>query len=358
MHRMTRSLRLLARACVALLLAAQAAYAATVNVVGLFPGKAIVSINGGAPRTLSVGQKTSEGVTLVSSAGDSAVLEIDGKRSTLRLGEAYAAQGGGTDSGQADSVTLSADSTGHYRTLGMVNGRATQFLLDTGAFTVWLSSDLANRLGVPYRQGDRITAQTAGGPKPAWMVKLESVRIGGLTLRDVDAAVAEGAGTGDIALLGQSFLSRVNMYRDGNRLVLSRKDGGGGTLDARDKRARLTLQDSGRGMFATNVTVNGNSFPFIIDTGATLVSIDAGMAQQMGLNYRSGTPSISATAAGQVRSWRVRFDSVTLGPITIYGVEGSVREGGEMGVGLLGMSFLSRVEMHREGENLTLVKRF
>ncbi len=63
--------------------AAFGAAATEVNVVGLFPGKAVVTINRGAPRTLSVGQKTPEGVVLVSVDNRAAVLEIDGKKQSL-----------------------------------------------------------------------------------------------------------------------------------------------------------------------------------------------------------------------------------------------------------------------------------
>jgi aspartyl protease family protein len=333
------------------------AAATEVNVVGLFPGKAIVSINGGAPRVLSTGQKTPEGVVLISTSGDAALLEIDGKRNTLRLGQAYAAQGGGAALGSGDSVTLTADGQGHYHSVGAINGRATQFLVDTGASMVWLSSDLANRLGIPYLRGRTFTVTTAGGPKTAWAVILNNVRVGPVSLDNVEAAVGEGAGTGDTALLGMTFMSRLSMQRDGNRLLLSRKESGGGN-NSSDQRPRLTLKESDGGSFATTAVINGTSVPVLVDTGATSVSIDIGMAQRIGLDYTRGTPAMSSTANGPVRIWRVKFDSVAVGPITMYNVDGSVREGAGIGIGLLGMSFLSRVELLREGTAMTLIKRF
>src|SRR3954470_6026309 len=74
-------------ACLALASGAGGALATDVNVVGLFPGKALVSVNGAQPRTLSAGQKTDEGVTLISSDRESATLEIDGKRRVLKMGQ-------------------------------------------------------------------------------------------------------------------------------------------------------------------------------------------------------------------------------------------------------------------------------
>ena len=61
-------------------LAALPARALDVTVVGLFSGKAVVTVNRGAPRTLSVGEQTPEGVRLVSADSKQAVLEVEGKR--------------------------------------------------------------------------------------------------------------------------------------------------------------------------------------------------------------------------------------------------------------------------------------
>ena len=56
--------------------------------------------------------------------------------------------------------------------------------------------------------------------------------------------------------------------------------------------------------------------------------------------------------------YRVKLDSVTIGGITLLGVEAVVLQGQGMDVALLGMSFLNRTEMRREGTTLTLTKRF
>ena len=344
----------------ALLAALPAAWAASVSVVGLFPGKALVSINGGAPRTLAVGQKTPDGVTLVAAAADSATFDIGGQRRVLRMGEAFTATGGAgaapasAPAGGA-SVALAPDGAGHYITVGAINERAVKFFVDTGASLVWMSAEVANRVGIDYRRGAQFTVTTAGGPKPAFAVKLASVRVGGITLTDVDGAVGEGAGTGETVLLGMSFLSRLSMTRDGNLMRLSRSP----ALAANaDQRPSLTLTQVRAGMFATPVAVNGVSLPFLIDTGATNVALDVAMAQKIGINYQKGTPGMANTANGPVRAWRVKLDQVSAGPITLYNVDATVLEGPGIGVGLLGMSFLNRVEIKREGETMVLVKRF
>jgi len=65
------------------------ALATDVNVIGLFPGKAVVVINRGAPQTLSVGGAPADGVRLLSVDRSSATLEFDGKREKLEMGQHY-----------------------------------------------------------------------------------------------------------------------------------------------------------------------------------------------------------------------------------------------------------------------------
>ena len=102
-----------------------------VNVVGLFNGKAVLVINNGKPQTLSVGQSSTEGVKLLAADSGKAVLELEGKRKELGMGQG-AMVAGGAGSGPA-SVTLYADSTGHHFTEGQINGATLKFIVDTGA---------------------------------------------------------------------------------------------------------------------------------------------------------------------------------------------------------------------------------
>ncbi len=342
--------------------------------VGLFPGKALVSIDGGPPRTLSAGQKTPEGVTLISVASDSAAFEIDGQRRLLRIGQPFRSSGG-TD---GETIVLAPDTRGSYVTVGAINGKSVRFVVDTGATTVALGTTLASQLGLAYRQGRPVTVSTANGNVGAFVILLDSVRVGGITLNNVEAAVSDGMNAWDGVLLGMSFIGRLSMQRDGQVLRLSRpalpsalqpkeaasaiagKMGAASAGSAsNDKRERVTLTETQNGMYAVNAKINGVDLPFLVDTGATSVSMDAALAQQAGIPFRTGTAGWSNTANGLVRSWRVRLDSIAVGPITLYGIDATVREGpGTGGIGLLGMTFLNRVEMKREGETLTLIKRF
>ncbi|MBL8376292.1 MAG: TIGR02281 family clan AA aspartic protease [Burkholderiales bacterium] len=338
-------------------------WATQVSLVGLFPGKAVVSIDGGAPRTLAVGQRTAEGVTVVAIGAAEATLEIDGQRRALRVGESLAGvrRGGAPPAaaGQAApngaEVVLPADSTGHFLAVGAINDRAVRFLVDSGASMVYLPAEVADRIGLAWRNGPTFTANTAGGPRTAHQVTLRSVRVGAITLTDIDAAVGEGAGSKDVVLLGMSFLSQLSMAREGGNLRLAMRSG---PSERRDTRPSIQLKETRGGMFTAEAKINGVALPFLVDTGATLIAIDAATAQRVGINYRNGTPVLASTANGTVRAWRVKFDSVALGPITLFNVDGSVLEGPGIGIGLLGMSFLNRVEMKRDGNTLMLTKRF
>lgn len=203
-----------------LVLSAPCVQAAEVNVIGLFPGKAVVVINRGAPRTLSVGQTTAEGVKLLSVDAKGAVLEIDGQKHSLEMGQHFetAAQTGGRT-----RVTLAPDERGHFFVDGQVNGAHVRFLVDTGATLISMSGDEAVRMGIDYRSGQRTFSLVADGRRvPSFLVKLDSVRVGEITLYGVEATVKEGPGMG-AALLGMSFLNRTEMVREGANLVLTKR---------------------------------------------------------------------------------------------------------------------------------------
>lgn len=195
------------------------AAATDVNVIGLFQGKAVIVVNRGAPRTLSAGQRSPEGVLLVSADSKSALLEIDGKRERLEMGQHFESA---SLTGARDSITLAADSRGHYVADGNVNGGAVRFLVDTGATLVALPAADARRLGIDFRKGRRATSQTANGPAVVWRVTLDTVSIGGLTVHNVEGIVHEAQGL-DVALLGMSFLNRMEMRREGPNLTLTKR---------------------------------------------------------------------------------------------------------------------------------------
>ena len=203
-----------------LALAAVPAAAVDVNVIGLFPGKAVITVNRGAPRTIAVGQRTSEGVLLVSVDSSSATFEVDGKRERLEMGQHFESAAA---SGARTSATFASDDRGQFVVEGAVNGVHMRFMVDTGATLVSLSASDAGRMGIDYRRGQRMVAVMADGRRvAAYHVKLDSVTVGDITLLNVDASVHEGAGMG-MGLLGMSFLNRTEMRREGANLTLIKR---------------------------------------------------------------------------------------------------------------------------------------
>jgi len=198
-------------------LACTSALAASVSVMGLFKDKAIVSIDGGKPRTLSVGQVV-QGVKLVSADSGSASFEVDGKPRTLSMGQSFA---GGPATGERQSISLTADARGHFAAAGSLNGYPVSFLVDTGATSIAINAAEAKRIGLDYRSGQAVGVSTAGGVVPAWRVKFNTVKVGSITLNQVDGMVVE---TGlNVPLLGMSFLNRMEMRRDGQTMTLTQR---------------------------------------------------------------------------------------------------------------------------------------
>lgn len=195
------------------------AHATDVNVIGLFPGKAVIVVNRGSPRTLAVGEKTPEGVLLVSTDSGAAVLEIDGRRERLEMGQHFATAASGA--GDRQSVTLAAQQGGHYLVDGAINGGFIRFLVDTGATFVSISSADAQRLGIDYRRGRRSATQVADGRAvPTYNLNFDTVTVGDVTLFNVEGSVREAGGP---ALLGNSFLSRTEMRREGQSLTITKR---------------------------------------------------------------------------------------------------------------------------------------
>lgn len=202
----------------ALLFAVTPAWALDVQLIGTFGDQAaVLSIDGGEPKTVRAGQKFGP-VSVISVAKDRATVEIEGKRRTLQRGQHYTSKSASDD---RQSAVLAADGRGHFHADGAINGGSMRFILDTGATSIALPAADAVRLGLDYRKGRPGTIHTANGPAPAWRVKLDSVRVGGIELQNVDALVLEQGL--DVALLGMSFLNRVEMFRSGDSMTLKRR---------------------------------------------------------------------------------------------------------------------------------------
>ena len=202
--------------------------AQSVALAGLMGGKALLVVEGGAPKLLAVGDNH-QGVKLLSVQDDRATLLVAGTSYTLRLGDAPAGVRNGTGQGSGSSgvvptsqtIVLPAGTGGHFYARGLINGKAVQVLVDTGATSVALGSDEAQRLGLNFRAGVPVRIITANGPAQAWNIKLSSLRVGDVELHDVDAVVTSAYMP--MVLLGNSFLSRFQMTRTNDQMVLVKR---------------------------------------------------------------------------------------------------------------------------------------
>jgi aspartyl protease family protein len=201
--------------------ACTAVLAQSVALQGMLGGKALLIIDGTAPKTVAAGD-TYKGVKVLSTSGDEAVVEIAGKRHTLRVGEAPASVGGnGGGPAHGSRIVMNAESGGHFFANGAINGQAVRFLVDTGATAVSIGVPEAERIGLKYKDGELARSSTANGVITSWKVKLSSVRVGDVEVHDVDASVVP-AGM-PFVLLGNSFLGRFQMKRENDQMVLERR---------------------------------------------------------------------------------------------------------------------------------------
>ncbi len=127
--------------------------------------------------------------------------------------------------------------------------------------------------------------------------------------------------------------------------------------EASSGNSSLVLTSDSQGHFQTTGSINGFTIRFLVDTGATSISLGAGDARRMGLDLSKAERGVSQTANGQTVVHRVKLATVKVGDIVMHNVDGVVHSQ-EMPFALLGMSFLNRTDMQREGDTLTLKKRF
>ncbi|HRM95146.1 MAG TPA: retropepsin-like aspartic protease, partial [Alicycliphilus sp.] len=156
---------------------------------------------------------------VVSVGREDAVVDSAGGRRSLRLGEAPVRVGG---SGTGQRVVLKADARGHFVSSGQINGRIMQYMVDTGASTVAIGRPDAQRMGLKFEeQGQSVRMNTANGVAQGWRMRLDSVRVGDVELRGVDAIVTPQPMP--YVLLGNSFLREFEMSRNGDEMMLLKR---------------------------------------------------------------------------------------------------------------------------------------
>jgi aspartyl protease family protein len=119
---------------------------------------------------------------------------------------------------------------------------------------------------------------------------------------------------------------------------------------------QIVLAAGSGGHFFTGGTINGKSVHFMVDTGATYVSMGAAEAERLGVNYRNGRRGMSSTANGPMPVYLVSLDSMRVGDVQLYNVQALVSQM-PMDQVLLGNSFLTRFQMRRDNDTMTLSLR-
>ncbi len=212
-------------ATLCLFVAAAAGAQTTITISGVMGDKALVSIDGAAPRVIRTGE-TVGGVRLVGVGPQGVEVVVDGRRHVLAIGQWAQAPRMTTEaSGDAAAggrVVLTADGRGHFSATGTVNGLPVRFMVDTGASLVVLPRNIARQAGVNLSQASPVAITTANGRAPAQRVVINSLKLGQINANLVEAVVVEDSALSQ-PLLGMSFLNRTNMQREGDTLVLTQR---------------------------------------------------------------------------------------------------------------------------------------
>lgn len=203
--------------CCALVGSAGPVLAIQVQLGGVMGGKAMLVIDG-QTQMLAVGQ-SARGVRLVSLNEDSAQVEVEGRMQGLRVGGSpVAVDGGGRREASPREIVLTAGPGGHFTSVGSINGRAVNFLVDTGATAVSISQADAARIGLDLKKGQPGLSNTANGSVPVVLITLDRVRVGSVEVANVQGVVMP---TGmPYVLLGNSFLTRFQMQRENDVMRL------------------------------------------------------------------------------------------------------------------------------------------
>ncbi|MGD8925352.1 MAG: TIGR02281 family clan AA aspartic protease [Thioalkalispiraceae bacterium] len=147
------------------------------------------------------------------------MLEFEGKRFILSMADNHAIRVGLPSTSNAQAQLIS--SGGMFTVTGMINQQLADFVVDTGASYITMSPEHARRLNLDYSHAKKIMVNTAKGKTTAHVFNLKSVRVGGIELHDVQAAVIHELDSSKM-LLGMSFLSQVEMQQKNGLMILKK----------------------------------------------------------------------------------------------------------------------------------------
>ena len=178
-----------------------------------------------------------------------------------------------------------------------------------------------------------------------------------LTINGAPRTVAVGATQQGVKLISVSAHD-ATVEIEGKRLLLPlggapvNLGGGGGEGTG----TRIVMTAGSGGHFLSGGTINGKQVQFMVDTGATVIALGAADAERIGLDYKKGQRGMVRTANGEVVVFQVMLNTVRIGDVQVHNVEAVVVPQA-MSYVLLGNSFLTRFQMKRENDLLTLDRR-
>ena len=192
----------------------------SVALAGVRGTRALWVVNGAPPKAVAVGA-SHHNVQVINVRADEADVRIGGQTRTLRIGESpLSVAGSARPTSNTGRIVLLANPQGHFLSPGLINGKSTRFLVDTGATMVSLGMGEASKLGIDYSKGRPVRIGTANGVAQGWQLKLASVSIADVELRNVDAII--NSSDMPYVLLGNSYLNSFHMSRIGSQLTLDR----------------------------------------------------------------------------------------------------------------------------------------
>jgi aspartyl protease family protein len=195
------------------------ANAQSVVLTGILGSKALLLVDGKPPKSVGAGESYL-GVKVLSVAGETAVVDVAGRRVTLKMGDSPTQVGAKGPAG-GNRIVLTADSQGHFFTPGRINNQQMQFMVDTGASYISMSIAEADRMGIDYKKGQPVGMSTANGMVQGYRVRLSAVRVGDVQLTELEAVVTPASMP--YVLLGNNFLTQFQMTRMNDQMVLERR---------------------------------------------------------------------------------------------------------------------------------------
>ncbi len=189
-----------------------------IRIQGLLKDSAYVYING-KQRLLRKGSRAVDGVRLLESNSRFALVEVNGEVKKLFISQNVGSQ---FTKPKTEKTHIASGKGGHYRSPGRINSRPVSFMVDTGATSIAMNSEIAKSLGINYKKGRPIQVQTASGFAKAYQVNLRSVSVGTIELNNVSGFVVDGGYPSEI-LLGNSYLSRVDLQINNGVMILQAK---------------------------------------------------------------------------------------------------------------------------------------